>query len=144
MGTVKQYEQQITDILRIPSLRRIELGWEYDTVSKARLALGEVRQMQEQLRFVKKSINADIREMRQSYAPRIDSAGAGWKLTGAFLGAKRSASSLAASKKRAIRQQRDAELHPYENLKLFIDGIILELDRLKLEVQTFIEDIKTS
>lgn len=118
-----------------------EISWRYtyeETVEGARLARKEIVNDQKALRLIKRSVNADMKEIRQHYQARSGQAQAG-TFTTLFLG-RRAAASDRARKKEAMRAERDATLAPYEQVKANIDTLLLELDRTKVKLDTFIKD----
>lgn len=106
---------------------------------EARAALLRVRQAQKELAFVRKFVNADMAQIRGSYAASKAHVGSG---AGAILGAgffgRKTMGRLNTVHRQDLRSQEVRALAPYEQLKAYIDTMVLNLDRAKMALQDFL------
>lgn len=112
--------------------------------SDAKNLLKEVRNMQKGIRQIKKEINLEIKAIRQQYKEKSSTAGAGSALALGLLGQRGAARSIRASAKRGVAQERDRTIAPYEELKMKIDGMLIKMDRFKLQLEQYIQKEKAS
>ena len=142
MASANHYKEQIWEIIGQKSNRKgvIDISFSFETIPEAKNFLARIRLMQKRLRLLKKEINAEMKSIRANYSAKVSNVQAG--LGSSLLFGKGTAKSLAASKKRDIKAQRDRTLLPYEGGKRIIDRILLETDSTKLQVSTWIESNK--
>ncbi len=111
-------------------------------VSDAKNLLKGVRNMQKGVRQIKKEINLEIKTIRQQYKEKSSTAGAGSALAIGLLGQRGLARSVRASAKRGVAQERDRKIAPYEELKMKIDGMLVKMDKFKLQLEQYIQEEK--
>jgi len=133
------YQEKIENILGASFDRqgRLDLSFEYDTVDEAKQLKKKMILMQKQLRSVKKEANMDMKLIRSKYQQeRAKVADSGF-FTGLFAG-KKAAGRVRQTKRQDLAMRQKNELAPYENVKSIIDSILLEMDRIKMETDTFV------
>ena len=109
----------------------LDLSFHWDTAPEGKQLLAQVRQMQRELWHIKRGVNQTMKELHIAFRERSSNVEAGLL------------SSLAEKKKRrALRRQQEEELEPFEAIKLAIDSGLLQLDRIKLEAQTWLAENK--
>ncbi len=136
---LREYESKI-DAIQGLSLGRTKGSWSVSITTESddpKLAVREMRRMQSELRALKKKANLRMKMLRNEYRQVIADQGYKLGVGGALLGSRyRGAMRREASeKKRKLRAQRDEALAPYEQVKTGIDQLVLELDRMKIELQ---------
>ena len=95
---------------------QLELKREWDdpeTKDDAKRQLAQIRQMQKEIRQVKREMAQDMKEIRVKYG-----------------------------RKKEMQRAKAAALEPYEQTKLIADNVLVRLDRIKLEIQTWIDEQK--
>jgi hypothetical protein len=88
-------------------IEKLETSFEYDTEGEAKQQLARIRQLQKEIRQVKREMRLDMKEIRAKYG-----------------------------RKKEMQSAKKAALWPYEHLEVTIDGILVQIDRIKLEIQT--------
>ncbi len=111
-----------------------------ENIDEAKQSIKECRMYQKDLRQTKKLINLDMKEIRARYRDEIAGAGEGRKAVFSLLGSKGLGTSMRAEAKREKRNERDSILEPYNTLKALIDGLVTDIDRAKIQLQTFIDE----
>ena len=130
MASEEEYRQQVSDL----GVDRMKI--EASSLAEGKAAIANVRRLQKELRHIKRNINLEMKTIRAGYKPMIAEAGtSGW--TGLLGGGK-----LRASAKRRARAMRDSKLAPYDQVKLMIDDLIVQLDGAKLQLQDFMAEAK--
>jgi hypothetical protein len=134
MASPEDYRQQVSDL----GLDHMQIG--ASSLAEGKDALANVRRLQKELRQIKRNINLEMKTIRAQYKPKIAEAGTtGW--TG-LLAMGRGGGRLRASEKRRVRAERDSRLAPYDQVKLTIDDLLVQMDGAKLQLQDFIEEAK--
>ena len=134
MASAEEYRQQVSDL----GLDRIEI--EASSLTEGKAAVANVRRLQKELRQIKRNINLEMKTIRAEYKQKIAEAGTSG-LTG-LLAMGRGGGKFRASEKRRVRAERDSKLDPYDQVKLTIDDLIVQLDGAKLQLQDFMEEAK--
>ena len=98
--------------------------------------------MQKGVRQIKKEINLEIKSIRAAYRQKSSTAGEGSALVFSLLGKKGVGRSLRADAKRNVARERDGVIAQYENLKLDIDNMLIKMDRLKIQLEEYIQNAK--
>ena len=96
-------------------------------------------QMQTDIRFIKKQINQEMKEIRQGYSQQAANVQPGFL---SIMAGKGHARKDVADKKRQLARERDAVLHPYNVVKLGIDDLLTQLDSQKINLGGLIEEEK--
>jgi hypothetical protein len=110
------------------------------TAAEAKQVLPQLRQLQADLRALKKEINLDIKQIRMNYQQQMPNAGAGASAVFSIFGKRKVAGSIRADSKRQLAAQRDQEIGGYERVKATIDDLLLQIDRAKLTIQQYITE----
>ncbi len=138
MDETKDILAKIESILgaRIAEDGTLNIHYDYSCYTEARNVLHQVRSNQKELRALKREINQICKEIRAEYASKrtMVGKGVGAGLATAFLGRK-TVGGFNSIKRDGLRDEKDAALVPYENLKLTIDNIIHQLDDVKHNVE---------
>lgn len=109
--------------------------FEVNTSAEAKSLLANIRQWQKELRHIKKNINLEMKAIRARYTQQKSSAGSGGSTLMNLMGKRRAAGRWRAESNRQLTAQRDRELGPYEQIKTMIDSLLLEMDRVKLQIE---------
>jgi cyclopropane fatty-acyl-phospholipid synthase-like methyltransferase len=122
----------IEEIEQIATKMRLTL----DNPKSVKLQMKQISLAQKQLRAIKKEVNANIRtinqEATQSGTDSLVSVGMD------LFGKHKWAGRMRAETRRAIEREKREARQPYMNLKDWIDGLILEGDRLKLIAEEYL------
>jgi len=118
---------------------QLKLSLSWDTVDEAMLLKKKIINQQKQLRQIKREINLDMKNIRASYKQASDNVQPSFLSVFASRGASKKS---VADQRRKLRAKRDRELEPYNNTKLTIDNILLQLDGAKLSLTEYINDNK--
>ncbi len=116
-GTPEWYFAKYKTILGIPADEtKAELSFSSNSVAQARQQINRIRQMQKELRLLKKEVTLKIKEVRSSAVTtrRRDAFGD------------------------ALRQLRDARMAPYQFVVEQVDSTLIQLDRVKLQLENAI------
>ena len=142
MASANHYKEQIWEIIGEKPNRKgiIKISFSFETIPEAKNFLAKIRLMQKRLRLLKKEVNAEMKSIRSNYSAKVSNVQAGFGSS--LLFGKGTAKSLAASKKREIKAQRNRTLLPYEGVKRIIDRTLVETDSAKLQVSTWLESNK--
>lgn len=135
---VKTSDEYVADLEAIfgPSIEgaAFKLSFPWDTILEGKNLLAEGPQMQKELRFIKKSVNQTMKEIRTAFRQRGASVEPGILST---LAGKKWAKQVTAKKRLDLRRQQVEELAPYEGITHSIDNALLQL-----EVQAWLEKNK--
>jgi hypothetical protein len=101
-----------------------------DSPDGAKRVLSDVREVQKQLRQIKREINVAMKAIRTEYSRRATDVANKGALLELFSG-KKAAGRLRAADKQQLAEERDRLLAPYEQLKLAIDQRVTALDDIK-------------
>jgi len=112
------------------------------SVSEARDVLRQIRNHQKKLRQIKRDINATMKAIRAEYRQQSSNAASGASTVLTVMGDRKAAGKVRADAKRQLRRERDIKLQPYDETKLVIDDLLLQMDSAKAKIQKFIEDTK--
>ena len=119
------------------STGRFELTFHHHTIDEAEIARQQILLHQVNLRELKREINSDIDDIRQQFQSRIDSVKPR-KFVMVFGGKRHSLRDLV-TQKRQIMTERDNLIGPYETVRANIDQLLLGLDGLKEDIDSFFE-----
>lgn len=120
----------------------------YDSVkltslSEAKQMLAKIKTDEDMLRQTKREINLELKTIRNEYRNKIADAGTGGAAMFSLFGKRKAGSSYKASQKRAVQNERDKMIAPYEKIKTVIDQELIILDDLKLQITNAIEEFKS-
>ena len=102
-----------------------------NTLDEARSTLTYLNALRKQLLQVKREVNADMKTIRAEYAQKLSTAGTGSEAFGQLMGtfgvkgAKGRGKSSRAYARQNVRDKQAKALKPYEDIKLFIDDLIV-------------------
>ncbi len=135
---VKTSDEYVADLEAIfgASIERgaLKLSLQWDSILEGKNILPKARQMQKELRFIKKDINQTMKEICTAFRQRSASVEPGLLST---LAGKKWAKQATAKKRLELRRQQVEELAPYEAITHSIDNALFQL-----EVQTWLEKNK--
>ncbi len=130
-------------VRKIDDLRLAQFeSFSVSSISEAKQALAKIRDIQKQLRQIKREINVDMKAIRVAFAEKKSTAGSGGSAVLAVFGKRKLAGSYRAGAKRQLNKERDQMLAPYESLKLAIDKAIIDFDQMKMQLSTYLEEAK--
>jgi len=136
MPSADDYAKRVKHIIGAEGdIKRMTRSWKWNTIPEAKQHLAAIRQMQKELRQVKRDLNVEMKAIRTRYKMRMDRAQAGVLASLAGRGAARRSQ---ANKRRRLCEERDRTLAPYDSVKLAIDDALTQLDRIKLELQGWV------
>jgi len=133
----KGYKENLEDILGVPfSGNSINFSFgNYENVGQAKMVLKKMVLIKRELSAVKKSANEEMKQIRLSFQiekERVSQSGGA--ITQIFFG-KKAAGHERQSQRTTISSKQKETLLPYENVKSTIDTILLEIDKVKFEVE---------
>lgn len=142
MATANHYRENVFQIMECNSNKndKIELSMHWETIKDAKNKINEITNKKKRLQLLKKDINSEIKLIKIQYDQRINEITPGIGST-LFFG-KGTAKSLASTKKKSIRYNKQQDIQPFNEVKRLIDKIIVELDFAKTKIITWIEDEK--
>ncbi|MEJ5240073.1 MAG: hypothetical protein WHS87_02635 [Anaerolineales bacterium] len=144
MTTAKEYLSRIEEILGKHFVsRKMHLQFTWNTPEEAKQHLAQIRLMQKQLRLVKKELNATIKMIRSNFAARKAQVGTGFG-SGlmAGLAGKRTVGKMNVVARENLRREQMKALSPYESVSRTIDEILVQLDRIKIQIESSINASK--
>lgn len=130
------YQEKLEEILGIEISTKVSISWPYDEENPTEITLlqKKLRHMQKQLRMLKTEVNNDMKVIRANYSAQKEKVSGGGFFTSLIAG-KKAAGRIRQSQREAIRRSQANDLTPYQNVKSTIDTLLLELDRIKLELE---------
>jgi uncharacterized OB-fold protein len=131
----EEYRQRLTSM---------SLRFSGSTIAEAEAALARCRELQGELRHMKSSVNLDIKGIRASYQHRMSSPAPIASTVFSLFGKRKLAGSIRADTRRALRIDLDKSIAPYEQVKMMIDDLLLQLDGARRQITQFIQQNKTS
>jgi len=136
--TPDQYLVRLKAILGIsPDESTGSLSVKWETPDEARQQLSRVRVLQQELRLLRKAIQATTADVRSGFTTARAQVGAptvGNVILGAVVGRKALGKGNALQRDQLRLQQHEA-VAPYEAVVRLVDNAVRDLDRLKLEVE---------
>lgn len=137
MSGASDFEKRVRQLVPKQGLR-----FQISTVSEAKQALAEIRQIQKELRLIKRQMNDIMKAIRAKYASQSGNAGSSGATMMRLLGGKGAARKHQADAKRRLKVQRDKELQPYDSVKRLIDDALVNADRSKLQIEQWMAAAK--
>lgn len=132
MTTVSNYLDRLKLIFDIPEeTNEINLTFEWENPEEAKLILSKIIIMQKELRLLKKDINATIKTIRLQYSEDKSNIGTGFS----SLFRNRTIGKLNSIQRQSIRNKELSEIEPYQKILRDIDGIMIELDKIKIKLK---------
>ncbi len=140
MTAPKKYVKQIEEILKAAAgegKKRPEFVWKSTTAARKNLKV--IKGLVDELRGVKQQIHDEIDKMRADFAQKKTTASRGTNLSGrgGFMMKKGTMSNM---RLEDIRRQEMATLFPYETVARRVDEEITTLDKVKTEIDKWLED----
>ncbi|WP_101759917.1 hypothetical protein [Oceanicoccus sp. KOV_DT_Chl] len=136
MTSATEYENQIENL----GIDGLEMS--VSTAAEAKTLLAQCREKQKELHQIKKMINFEIKTIRANFKESITNAGAVTGGVFSVFGKRGIAGNIRAEAKRGMTRRRDSALSPYDDIKLYIDNLVLSLDSAKLKLQNYIAENK--
>lgn len=118
----------------------VSLRIEASTKAEAKEALKRVRQLQQELRQVKREIALDVKTIRAHYRERKESAAAGSSAILTLFGKRGAAGQVRASERRTLTSEADRQIRGYEDVKLTIDDLLTQMDKAKAQIEQYIRE----
>lgn len=137
--TPKEYRERLED-LGLLGKNGVQL--QASSVPEAKQALISIKQLQVELRGMKRELGLDMKVIRAHYQEQMPAAGSGVASMFSLFGKRKVAGSIRAGAKRDVAAQRNRALHEYEVLKQTIDDLLLQLEKAKLNFQRYVEEHK--
>lgn len=133
MKTIDQYVVEVKKIVGIPlDQNHVDFQWEIASIKDAKLQITKIRQIQKELRLVKREIGNEIKMIRADYKVRASNVQAG--ILSTFIG-RRAAGQDRARKRLDVKQKEMATIAPYEKIVRQIDNILVQLDNVKIDIE---------
>lgn len=132
-----EYENRAWRTLEtIAKNREIDLEWK--SIAEARLHKSKITQVQKELRLIKREVIQTRKELNAIYAAQQISVGKGFGsgLAAGIFGRK-AVGSVNASARSNLRQRQLSAIAPYDNVNRLIDSILLQLDQVKLQLDSW-------
>ncbi len=126
----------ITDTQLTINQLQNQLKLTLDNPSSVKLQIKEINLIQKQLRAIKKEVNLEIKQINQTASQSTPDSVISVGLD--LFGKRKLAGQLRQSTRRAIQSEKINLRQPYINLKDYIDMVILEGDKLKLQAEQFL------
>ena len=135
-----EYRAKMESILGSPMVdNQIRLNLKWNTAEEAKRLLAQIRQQQKELRFIKKEIVLDMKQLRSAYTAQKSEVQAGFW---ASLAGRKSAGHDRASKRENLRRQELNALSSYQVIASLIDNALVSLDGAKLKLDVWIRENK--
>jgi DNA-binding transcriptional regulator GbsR (MarR family) len=140
MTAPKKYIKQMEDILKAAAAegeKRPVFQWKSATAAKK--TEKTVRELLDEIRKLRQQLHDEIEKMRADFAEKKTNASRGTNLSGrgGFMMKKGTMSNM---RLEDIRRQELASLFPYEGAQRRIDEEIAKLDKVKTELEKYLED----
>jgi DNA-binding transcriptional regulator GbsR (MarR family) len=140
MTAPKKYIKQMEDILKAAAAegeKRPAFQWKSATAAKK--TEKTVRELLDEIRKLRQQLHDEIEKMRADFAEKKTNASRGTNLSGrgGFMMKKGTMSNM---RLEDIRRQELASLFPYEGAQRRIDEEIAKLDKVKTELEKYLED----
>ncbi len=113
-----------------------------DYPSSVKLQVKEINLIQKQLRAIKKEVNLAIKEINQEAVQTQPDSIVSVGLD--LFGKRKWAGQVRQATRRAIQSEKIALRQPYMNVKDYIDRLLIEGDKLKLEAERYLSYSATS
>ena len=142
MASASEFQDRIAQILESHfTSGRLSFSINWDTPEEAKIQLNRIRLKQKELRLVKKDINATMKAIRSEYTARKAQVGTGLGsgIMAGLLGKKAVGRSNAIEKEN-LRRKQAAELSPYSALARAIDDALIQLDKVKIQIEMSISE----
>jgi hypothetical protein len=137
MASAEDYREQIRQM----GVTHMTVGG--SSVAEAKSGIATLRRLQKQLRQIKRAINVDMKAIRAEYPQKMSTPAPVASSLATLLGNRKLAGEFRADAKRRLRIERDRKLAPYDELKVKIDDILLQMDVGKGQLQDYIEQVKS-
>ncbi|MBU7023450.1 MAG: zinc-ribbon domain-containing protein [Theionarchaea archaeon] len=109
----------------------------------AEKVLRQTRDFQKRLNQIKREINLEMKSIRAEYKERRMKAGESFSGVLSLVGQRKLAGSARADAKRQVTKERNQMLVQYDKIKLHIDSLLTQLNRLKMQLADYIQNAKT-
>ncbi len=135
METTAYYLQKVKALFNIPQdSSEISISYSWDTPSEGKAILN-LRITQKELRLIKSEINTTIKEIKLAYVEEKQLSG-GTDYVMRLLGNKRLAARNRSISLERVKQREQSEIAPYQQVIQLIEKINLQIDKVKLQIQS--------
>lgn len=144
MISSQEYVSRLRSILGGSKNERIKRLLKWTNIEQAQQHLKEIRLVQKELQLIKKDISLTMKDIRSSFTAmkaEIGKPGFNTAFMGGLFG-KRTVGKMNALKKEELRKQENEVLSPYVSIIQIIDEMLVELDRVKLQMENWILENK--
>lgn len=138
MTSAEDYEKKVRDILgAVAQGKEVHLQW--STVAEAKLHKAKITQVQKELRLVKKDIGLTKKAINSAYTTEKAKVGKGLgsELAAGLFG-KKTIGKVNVSTRDNLRHNQLNTIAPYEEVNRMIDNVLVQLDQLKLQLDSWI------
>lgn len=135
--SAKEYRERLE---KLGLLRKGGIELSASSVPEAKQALLHIKQLQVELRNIKRELGLEMKVIRQQYQQQMPNAGSGASSVLTLFGKRKAAGSARADAKRQLSAARDRSLSDYEAVKLTVDDLLVQMERAKLSFQLYIDE----
>ncbi len=126
------FQQRVSDILGVPVQNgKWRITMASGTAAELKRLLPRIRQQQKELRQLKAEVTSDIRSLRAQYDAKAATV---QPSAMSILGGKGFFKQRVAAERRNIKASRDRATAAMESMKATIDDLLIQLDRVKLNI----------
>ncbi|MCO6452603.1 MAG: zinc ribbon domain-containing protein [Caldilineales bacterium] len=136
MASAQEYRQQLSEL----GLDDMEIR--VSNAVEAKDTLVKIQQLQKDLRQIKRNINLDVKLINAAYREKSAGAAANTSAVLSIFGKRKMAGQLRANEKRRLANERGSIIGQYEGVKLSIDDLLVQMDGIKVELQSYIQEAK--
>lgn len=136
MANAEEYRRQVLELVGFKTDRKgkvKEAKYQFAGTTPKEI-LSEIRQIQNNLRLIKKNVDLEIKNLRVIQTNRLNQIHPG--LGAMLVFGKGSAKSMAAIKKKNVRAEIYNAIQPYELVKHLIDTVLVDLDNIKTRLSS--------
>jgi len=138
MKTAKDYDKKVWETLgTIAKGKEIHIKWE--TIAEAKLHRAKIVQVQKELRLIKKDVGITKKSINSYYVSEKAKVGKGIGagITSGIFG-KKSSGKMNVITRNRLRNSQLNQVAPYDQVSREIDSIIMQLDQLKMKIDTWL------
>ena len=138
-----EYQQQVIQILGSYFQNgQISISFYFNTKQEAKICLAKNRLMQKELRFIRKDVNNTIKSIRSNFIARKTEVGKGIGTSlMAFAFGRGASGKMNVMKRENIRQLQIMELSPYNSIIRLIDEALIQLDKNKIGLESYMSSL---
>jgi hypothetical protein len=139
MSSPQSYKQKLKDL---GLMGNSGLSLSAGSVSEAKQGLLELKSLQAELKNIKREIDVDIKQIRLDYQEKMKWQATGASLVPSLFGKRGLAGRARADVKRSVVNERDQVIREYQQVKITIDDLLVQLEKAKLQFLQYIEQNK--